>query len=171
MALGSKGDDSGISNGEQKRRQKSTSGEYDGINGATCSPGGDCNQNNNNSFLDSSVYSEENNHQQKTFTSVLDDQPSPYSLNEIPPVKRPHSARKASQTPPMKTKLFSSTPASLQLHSGGGAEDAGDPVALKPHIPEGTYLGDALHKDGSLFSIIFQVCHNLSTGNLIYITL
>lgn len=169
MALASKGDDSGISNGEQKQRQKNISGEYDGINGATRSPGGDCNQNNNNSFLDSSVYSEENNNQQKT--SVLDDQPSPYNLNDIPPVKRPHSARKASQTPPMKTKLFSSTPASLQLHSGGGAEDAGDPVALKPHITEGTYIGEVLHKDGSLFSIIFQVCHILSTGNLIYITL
>lgn len=113
----------------------------------------------NKSFLDSSVYSEGNvHHQKKPFMSVLDDLASPYNLKNIPPIKRPHSAREiSSRTPPMRLKLFASTPASLQLHSGGGAEYAVDAVTPMLDIPEGTFLGDAMHRDGSLFSIVFQV--------------
>lgn len=148
-------DDSGISNNEQKVEQKNVSTETNG----TVHPS---DNKSSNSFLDSSVYSEENNslnQQQQPFVPVLDDQGSPYNLKDIPPVKRPHSAREACiRTPPMKSKLFASTPASLQLQlAGGGVEIPADIVAPKLCIPEGTYVGDALHKDGSLFSIIFQL--------------
>ena len=151
-------DDSGISNNEENLQQRNMSEEANG----TAHSDNDCDQN-NNSFLDSSVYSEENislhHHQQKPFMSVLDEQASPYNLKNIPPMKRPHSARAASsRTPPMRSKLFASTPASLKLHSGGVAEDPTDAVASKLYIPEGTFLGDAMHKDGSLFTVVFQVC-------------
>lgn len=158
-------DDSGISNNEQKLQQKNVSEEYDIANGTACSPdNNNCNLS-NNSFLDSSVYSEENNslnhHQKKAFMSVLDDQASPYNLKDVPPVKRPHSARETTtRTPPMKSKLFASTPASLHLNLGGGAEDPADAATPKLYIPEGAFVGDALHKDGSLFSVIFQVFDN-----------
>ena len=153
-------DDSGISNNEQNLQQKSLSEENGIANGTTHD--NDCNQS-NKSFLDSSIYSEGNislnDHQQKSVMPNLDDQVSPYNLNNIPPEKRPRSAIEASsQTPPMCLKLFASTPASLKLHSGGGAEETADLVAPKFYIPEGTFLGDAMHIDGSLFSIIFQVC-------------
>ena len=157
-------DDSGISNNGQQQQQKNVSEEWEVIDGtARSSSDGDRIQN-NNSFLDSSVYSEENassdHHQPKLFMSVLDEKSSPYNLNNIPPMKRPHSAREAStRTPPMRSKLFASTPASLQLQLGGGAQDAANTIAPTQYIPEGTFLGEAMHKDGSLFSIMFQVCN------------
>jgi len=122
---------------------------------------GECSKS-NTSFLDSSVYSEEerslNNYQHKQFLSVLDDQSSPYSLKNIPAVKRPQSAREASnRSPPVRSKLFASTPASLQLQPSVGVADDFTDVISKPKIPEGTFLGDAMHKDGSLFSVVFQV--------------
>lgn len=162
-------DDSGISNNEEKPQPINMVEEFDAANGVTHSDH-ECKED-ANSFLDSSVYSEENtslnHHQQKPFMSMLDDQGSPYHLKSIPPVKRPHSARgAASRSPPMRLKLFASTPASLQLHSGGmTAEDPPDVVTPKLYIPEGTFLGYAMHKDGSLFSIVFQVCHfNVGMG-------
>ena len=160
--LGSK-DDSGINNNEVQ--SKDMLEKHDIVNGTAHSSDNNHNQS-NNSFLDSSVYTEENNsfshYEQKPFLSVLDDQASPYGLKDIPPVKRPHSAReRSSRTPPMKSKLFASTPASLNLNSGGGAgEAAPETAASKLYIPEGTYMGDAMHKDGSLFTVVFQVCTN-----------
>lgn len=158
LAASESKDDSGISNNEQNPQQKNLSEEKDVVNGTTHSEN-DCNQS-NKSFLDSSIYSEGNislnNHQQK---SVLGDQGSPYKLNNIPPEKRPRSAIETySQMPPLSLKLFASTPASLKLHSGGGTEETADPLAPKFYIPEGTFLGNAMHIDGSLFSIVFQVC-------------
>ena len=155
-------DDSGISNNEQNLQQKNLLEENGIANETTHSSDNDCNQS-NKSFLDSSIYSEGNislnNHQHK---SVLDDQASPHKLKNIPPEKRPRSAiETSSRTPPLSLKLFASTPASLKLHSGGGAEETGDPLAPKFYIPEGTFLGDAMHIDGSLFSIVFQVRDNL----------
>ena len=153
-------DDSGFSNHDVQKGNINEDSKIDGI--TQSSSDGECSKS-NNSFLDSSVYSEEerslNNHQHKQFLSVLDDQSSPYNLKNIPAVKRPQSAREASnRSPPVKSKLFASTPASLQLQpSVGVAEDFTDFVISKPKIPEGTFLGDAMHKDGSLFSVVFQV--------------
>ena len=151
-------DDSGISNNE---RQKNSSEENGIANGTTAN---DCSQS-NKSFLEGSIYSEGNvsfnSHQQKLLMPSLDDQVSPCKLKNVPPEKRPRSAVETSgQTPPMSLKLFASTPASLKLHSGGMAEEAAGPAALKYYIPEGTFLGDAMHMDGSLFSVIFQVYTN-----------
>ena len=159
LAASESKDDSGISNNEQNLQQKNISEENGIANGTTHSSDNQSNK----SFLDSSIYSEGNislnNHQQKP---VLDDQASPYKLKNIPPEKRPRSAiETSSRTPPLSIKLFASTPASLKLHSGGGAEETADPLAPKFYIPEGTFLGDAMHTDGSLFSIVFQVCHDL----------
>lgn len=147
-------DDSGINSNELLQQQKNVTEEWEVISSTDGDPI------KNNSFLDSSVYSEGNvsldHHQPKP----LDDQASPYNLNNIPSMKRPHSAREAStRTPPVRSKLFASTPASLQL--GGGAQDAVDTVAHIQYIPEGTFLGEVMHKDGTLFSIMFQVCNYL----------
>ena len=151
--------DSGISNDEQNLLQKNPSKENGIANGTTAN---DCNQS-NKSFLDSSICSEGNvslnSHQQKLLMPPLDDQASPCKCKNVPAEKRPRSAIEASgQTPPMSLKLFASTPASLKLHSGGVAEEAAGPAAPKYYIPEGTFLGDAMHIDGTLFSVIFQVC-------------
>jgi len=153
-------DDSGISHYDAQKGIVDEDSEIDRI--TQSSSDGECSKS-NNSFLDSSVYSEEdrslNNHQQKQFLSVLDDHSSPYNLKNIPVVKRPQSAREASKgSPPVRSKLFASTPASLQLQpTVGMAENFTDVVLSKPNIPEGTFLGDAMHKDGSLLSVVFQV--------------
>ena len=162
MGLGSK-DDSGIGNNEVQ--PKNMLEKYEAVNGtATHSTDNNHNQS-NNSFLDSSVHTEENNsfnhYKQKPFLSALEDQASPYGFKDTPPVKRPHSAREVSiRTPPMKSKLFASTPASLNVNSGGGAGEPAEDATSKINIPEGTYMGDAMHKDGSLFTVVFQVCNN-----------
>ena len=152
-------DDSGFSNQEAQKGDIDKDSEIDGI--TQSSSDGECSKS-NNSFLDSSVYREDerslSNHQHKQFLSVLDDQSSPYSLKNIPAVKRPQSAREASnRSPPVRSKLFASTPASLQLQPSMGVADDFTDVVSKPKIPEGTFLGDAMHKDGSLFSVVFQV--------------
>lgn len=66
-----------------------------------------------------------------------------------------------------KTNLLSSTPAATrggdQKPHGGGASPLGAPdfdresMISVSSLPEGTFFGDARHKDGSLMAIIFQV--------------
>ena len=97
------------------------------------------------------------------------------SVDQLIELLRGQQRKQGGSVPPSEKDPFSSTPGtrlteSLQYSRSDGAAVAGGmrsggvrgmdegSVTSISSLPEGTFLGEARHKDGSLLSIVFQVC-------------
>ena len=99
------------------------------------------------------------------------------SVDQLIELLRGQQRKQGGSVPPSEKDPFSSTPGmrlteSLQYSRSDGAAVAGGmrsggvrsmdegSVTSISSLPEGTFLGEARHKDGSLLAIVFQVCYH-----------